>query len=97
MFKLLVILFQKVLTRKNTLLKQAKTYVDNLNSAKVNKIDPSKDNFSQPLSTKGILDELEILKSDYYGTLSILKDEDLELNLKETLIFTSFIIILILV
>ena len=38
-----------------------KSYIDNnLNPMKVNVIDPSKDNFTQPLSVKEILDELEI-------------------------------------
>ena len=44
-------------------------------------IDPTKDNFTQPLSAKGCLDELEFSKEDYYRALSISKDEDLELNL----------------
>ena len=43
------------------LLRQMKSYIDNnLNPMKVNVIDPSKDNFTQPLSVKEILDELEI-------------------------------------
>ena len=43
-----------------------KSYVDiNFNPAKVNVIDPRKDNFTQPLSVKEILDELEISKVDY--------------------------------
>ena len=45
-------------------------------------IDPTKDNFTQPLSVKEILDELEISKDDYYRALSISKNEDLELHLK---------------
>ena len=45
-------------------------------------IDPTKDNFTQPLSVKEILDELEISKDDYYRALSISKDESLELHLK---------------
>ena len=45
-------------------------------------IDPIKDNFTQPLSLKEILDEIEISKDDYYIALSISKDEDLELHLK---------------
>ena len=44
--------------------------------------DPTKDNFTQLLSVKEILDELEILKDDYYRALSISKCEDLELHLK---------------
>ena len=46
-------------------------------------IDPTKDNFTQPLSVKEILDELEISKDDYYRALSISNDEDLELHLKK--------------
>ena len=70
---------RKVLTWRNTLLKQVKSYVDNnLNPAKINVIDPTKDNFTQPLSSKEILDELEISSDDYYRALSISKDEDLE-------------------
>ena len=45
-------------------------------------IDPTKDNFIQPLSVKEVLEELEISKNDYYRDFSILKDEDLELHLK---------------
>ena len=40
---------------------QVKIYIDNnLNPAKANVADPTKDNFTQPLSIQGILDELEI-------------------------------------
>ena len=45
-------------------------------------IDLTKDNFTQPLSMKDILDELEISKNRYYRTLSISTDENLELYLK---------------
>ena len=48
----------------------------------VDVIDPTKDNFTQPLSVKEILDEFEIPKDDYYQDFSILKDKDLELHLK---------------
>ena len=44
---------QEVLTWRNTLLKQFKSYIDNnLNPAKVNVIDPTKDNFTQQMSVK---------------------------------------------
>ena len=44
---------QEFLTWANTLLRQAKSYVDNnLNPAKVNVIDPTIDNFTQPLTIK---------------------------------------------
>ena len=59
-----------------------KSYIDNnLNPMKVNVIDPSKDNFTQPLSVKEILDDLEISQDDYQRAFSISKDEDLELQL----------------
>ena len=69
---------QEVLAGRNTLLRQVKNYIDNnLNLAKVNVIDPTKDNYTQPLCISEILDELEISKDDYYRALSISKDEDL--------------------
>ena len=37
-------------------------------------IDPTKGNFTQPLSVKKILDELEISKEHYYRALSISKN-----------------------
>ena len=44
------------------LLKQIKSYIDNNpNPAKLNVIGPTKDNFTQPLSIKEILDESEFL------------------------------------
>ena len=74
---------QKVLTWIHTLLKQIESYTDNiLNTAEVNVIDPTKDNFTPLLSVKEILDKFEISKGDCYIALSISKDEDLELHLK---------------
>ena len=71
---------QEVLAWRNTLLRQVKNYIDNnLNLAKVNVIDPTKDNYTQPLS---ITEILEISKDDYYRALPISKDEDLALHLK---------------
>ena len=43
-----------------------KSYTDNLNSTKVNVIDPTKVNLTQQLTISEILDELEISKDDYY-------------------------------
>ena len=49
---------QEILTWRNTLLSQVKSYIDNnLYHGKVNVIDPTKDNFIEPLSFKEILDE----------------------------------------
>ena len=74
---------KEVLGWRNTLLKKVKKYFDdNLNPAKVNVIDPTKDNFTQPLSIQEILDELEISKDDYYKSLSVSRDDNLELILK---------------
>ena len=74
---------QEALTWRNTLLRQVKSYIDNnLNPVRVKVIDPTKDNFTQPLSVKEIIDELEISKDDYNRALSISKDEDVELHLK---------------
>ena len=64
---------KEVLTWRNAVLRQVKSYVDNnLNSTKVNVIDPTKDNFTQPLTIKETLDEL---------LLSISTDKDLQLHL----------------
>ena len=44
---------KQVLTWRNTLLREIKSYIDNnLNSIKVNMTDPIKDNFIQPLTIK---------------------------------------------
>ena len=68
---------------RNTFLRQVKSYVNNiLYPANVNVINRIKDDFTQPLSIKEILDELKISKDDDYRVLSISKDEDLELHLK---------------
>ena len=65
-------------------IREVKTYIDNnLNSTKVNVIDPTKDNITRSLGVKEILDELQISKDDYYRALSISKDEDLKLYLKK--------------
>ena len=57
---------QEILTWINILLSQIKSYIDNnLYPAKINVVDTTKDNFTQPLSVKEILDELEISKDDY--------------------------------
>ena len=44
---------------------------DNLNPSKVNVVDPTKDNFTQPLTIQEIVNELEISEDDYYKSLSI--------------------------
>ena len=72
-----------VLSWRKTLLKKVKKYTDdNLNPAKVNVIDPTKNNFTKPFSIQEILDELQVSKDDYYKALSVSKDDYLELHLK---------------
>ena len=68
---------------------------NNLKPAKVNVIDPYKNNFTQPLNIKEILDELEISKDDYYRTLSIQQDEDLQLDLKSHPNFSALLTIIL--
>ena len=49
---------QEILTQRNALLMQVKSYINsNVYPAKVNAMDPAKDNFTQPLSIKEVLDE----------------------------------------
>ena len=75
-----------------------KTYINNnFYPVKVNVIDPTKDNFTTPLSVKKVLRELEVSRDDYYRALSISKDEDLKLNLKRKPILALLTIILMLV
>ena len=71
---------QEVLIWSNTFARQIISCTDNnVDLAKVNVIDPAKDNLTQPLSVKEILDELES-KDDYDKALPIPKDKDLELT-----------------
>ena len=85
---------EKILTWRSTLLKQVKTYIDNnLNSVRLNVINLTKDNFSQPPSVIEILDELEISKGDNYRALSITKDKDLKLQLKIHLLIIILMLI----
>ena len=59
--------------------KLVKRYIDNnLNPAKVNVTGSKQRNFTEPLSTKEILDELEIFKDDYYRDFLISKNKDLD-------------------
>ena len=58
-----------------------KKYIDEeLNPAKVNVIDPEKENYNPPLTIHEILLKLDISKEDYYA-LSISVDDDCELHL----------------
>ena len=58
----------EILSWRNTLLQQVKSYNDNnLNSAKVNVIDSTKGNFTQPLCVQEILGELRISRVACYS------------------------------
>ena len=61
---------QEVLTWRNSLLSQVKSYIDNNPyPTKLNVIDPTKDSFTQPLRVKKVLDELEISMDNYCRAL----------------------------
>ena len=70
---------KEILTTRNILFRQ------------VNLINPIEDNFTQALSVKEILDELDISKDDYYRALSIQKDEGLELILVSLIIMLKLV------
>ena len=87
---------QEVLTWRNTLIRQVKSCIDNnLNPAKVNVMNWTKDKFTQPLSIKEFLRELEVSKDNYYRTLSISNYENLELYFKRepnSLLFNNYLV-----
>ena len=59
-----------------------KKYIDEeLNPAKVNAIDPEKENYKPPTIIYGILLKLDISKEDYYHALPISVNDDYELHL----------------
>ena len=63
---------QEILARRKAELGKVKNHIDgNLNPSKVNVVDPTKDNFTQPLTIQEIVNELEISEDDYYKSLSI--------------------------
>ena len=65
---------KEILTWRNKLIRQVTSYIDNnRNPAKVNVKDPTKENFTQLLSVKKIIDDLEISKDDYCRAFSIQK------------------------
>ena len=67
---------QEILTGRNTLVRQMKSFIEtNLDTPKVNMIDPTKDNITQLITTKKILDKLEISRDNHYRALSISKDD----------------------
>ena len=61
--------------------KSEKVHDEELNPAKVNVIDPNKENYKRPLTIDEILLKLHISKEDYYHALSISVDDDYELHL----------------
>ena len=63
---------QEILASRKAVLGKVKNHIDdNLNPSKVNVVDPTKDNFTQPLTIQEIVNELEISEDDYYKSLSI--------------------------
>ena len=69
---------QEVLTWRSTLLRQVKSCIDNdLKPATVSVTDPTKNNFTQLMNIKELLDGLEMSEGNYYRALSISKNEHL--------------------
>ena len=67
---------------RRTVLGKVKEYInDKLYPAKVNVIDPSRENYQAPPTIKEILLELSISSEEYYQALSISEDNDYELHL----------------
>ena len=59
-----------------------KKYIDEeLDPAKVNVIDPEKENYKPPLTIDEIILKLYVSKEDYYHALFISVDNDCELHL----------------
>ena len=89
----------EVLSWRNTLLKQVKSYNDNnLNPAKVNVIDSTKGNFTQPLCVQEILDELRISRVACYSIfIPYQKTKIYSYNRSDNLIPALLIIILMLI
>ena len=57
-------------------------YIDEeLNPAKVNAIDPAKENYKASLTIDEILLKLDVSKEDYYHVRSISVDDDYEFHL----------------
>lgn len=69
--------------RRNATLKKVKNYIDDdLNSSKKNFLDNTKDDYVEMRSIDEILAFLEISKQDYEEVLSILGDNDFQINYK---------------
>ena len=65
-----------------TVLGKVKEYInDKLYPAKVNVIDPNRENYQAPLTITEILLKLSISSEEYYRALSISEDNDYELHL----------------
>ena len=75
-----------ILEERNTILGTVKKcIVENLNPKKCNIIDPRRENYVNVPSITEILQELEILKLEFYEALSISNDDDFHIHLKREL------------
>ena len=75
-----------ILEKRNTILGTVKKcIVETLNPKKCNIIDPRRENYVNVPSITEILEELEILKLEFYEALSISNDDDFHIHLKREL------------
>ena len=66
-----------ILRKRNNISGQVKEYIDN-------NLDPNSKSFSNDLSVQETLSSMRITEYDYYCTLSILPDNDYEIQLKRS-------------
>ena len=69
------------LQKRNQILNKVKDYIDNnLDPRKVNILEPEKPNFVKPKEISDILQELNIVETDYYNALSVSTDSDFQVH-----------------
>ena len=71
------------LQKRNQILNRVKDYIDtNLDRRKVNILEHEKPNFVQPKKISDILQELNIVETDYYNALSVSRESDFQVQFK---------------
>ena len=71
------------LQKRNQILNTVKYYIDtNLDRRKVNILEHEKPNFVKPKKISDILQELNIVETDYYNALSVSTESDFQVHFK---------------
>ena len=71
------------LQQRNQILNKVKDLIDtNLDSRKVNILEPEKPNFVKPKEISDMLQELNIVETDYHNALSVSTDSDFQVPFK---------------